>query len=330
MVVDIDSFIYLVVLNLSTLGVSLDRSPTVPENAYRSRNPWLAALATLWIPGLGHLYVGKPARATCLVATFVLAYVLLLSTYRYSLNFTSAVLFIGCLLICLGGIVDAWRQATRQINYSLKSYNRWWVYVAFILTIEIVLFGSAPRTAIAFMKTTHNFHIQSASMAPTLIVGDYLITDIYPPRLAEIKNGDVILFMRDGVVFVKRVVGMPGDQVSMTDGILSINGQPRPHQSDVTLQEARITSEELKDASIYREVWPDGHNVNILQKIPATPYDSFSTMTVPADSVFVLGDSRDNSNDSRNFGVIPRSQIIGRASFILWSRHFNRIGRSIN
>lgn len=124
------------------------------------------------------------------------------------------------------------------------------------------------------------FRIPSESMSPTLQVDDNVLALKFAYRLEAPERGDLALFEGpDGEIAIKRVVGLPGDEVSVYDGVLRVNGQPR------------------------REPYVD------YERIDST---FFGPEKVPAGHVFVMGDNRANSLDSRNFGPVPKEDLLGR------------------
>ncbi len=131
------------------------------------------------------------------------------------------------------------------------------------------------------------FYIPSGSMEPTLMVNDRILVAKFIYRFEPVRRGDVIVFryplnpQRD---FVKRVVGLPGEMAALKEGVVYINGEPVSEKAYA-----------LK---------PD--------------FGNYGQVTVPAQEYFVLGDNRNNSEDSRFFGYVPRANIIGRALFIYW------------
>jgi signal peptidase I len=146
------------------------------------------------------------------------------------------------------------------------------------LAIAVAL-GFAVRGAL------HIYAIPSASMAPTLEPGDQIVVTPYFRGLPE--RGHVVVFESSserGQLLVKRVIGTPGDLVDSRLGSVRIGGH--------TLAEPYI----LRPASA----------------------GAIDAQIVPADSYFVLGDNRDDSLDSRSWGVVPRSRIVGRARLVLW------------
>ena len=134
-------------------------------------------------------------------------------------------------------------------------------------------------------SATGRFRIEGFSMLPTLEEGEYIIINKLSYYLEEPERGDIIVLhfpndrSRD---FIKRIIGLPGDQVEVTEGIVKVNG--------VTLEEPYINA----DPS-YSGAW-----------------------AVPAEHYFVLGDNRNNSSDSHNWSYLPREDIVGKAWLIYW------------
>jgi len=176
------------------------------------------------------------------------------------------------------------------------------------------------------------FNIPSGSMIPTLLVGDYLFVD--PGAYADGRQpayGDIIAFVlssdrsRVPVVYIKRVVGLPGDRLGLDGGVLRINGKAMPQQPSGDFMWLGRTIRRL------REQTPGGIAYEILRVDRTGPLNTVGPYVVPEGSYFVLGDNRDNSLDSRSWnegrgGFIPRADIIGRANYIYWSG-FERLGR---
>ncbi len=133
--------------------------------------------------------------------------------------------------------------------------------------------------------------VESISMEPTLTPGEFLIVNKLAYRFGEMQRGDVIVFyypLDTSQRFIKRLIGLPGDEVVVSDGKVFINGQ--------ALKEPYISA-------------------------PPTYMGSWQ---VPSDAVFVLGDNRNRSADSHVWGMVPLDYIIGKAIFIYWP--FDRFG----
>ncbi|HKV43195.1 MAG TPA: signal peptidase I [bacterium] len=163
---------------------------------------------------------------------------------------------------------------------------------AIVETLDACLFA-ALLSLVIITFVVQAFYIPSGSMEPTLMVDDRILVAKFIYRLEPVHRGDVIVFryplnpQRD---FVKRVIGLPGDRVQLRDGVV--------HIDDKVLSEKSYT------------IKPD--------------FGNYGPVTVPARQLFVLGDNRNNSEDSRFFGYVPRPNVIGKAVFIYWP--MSRIG----
>lgn len=176
-------------------------------------------------------------------------------------------------------------------------------------------------------------HVPSGSMNPTLIEGDRILVDknVYGLRIpfttvrltdgADPQRGDIVIFdsPAEAMTLVKRVVGLPGDTIEMRSEQLLINGAavayaPAPLSADVDLPHAT----QSQDHAYYTENLPGrSHTIMLLPRRNADR--TFGPVTVPAGEYLVLGDSRDNSKDSRYIGFVPRDSIVGRAFAVAWS-----------
>jgi signal peptidase I len=167
------------------------------------------------------------------------------------------------------------------------------------------------------------FATVSAAMAPTMILGDYAVMVPYAPG-GEPERGDVIAFRdpRDGrTVHMFRVIGLAGDTVRLTDGVVAINGAPAPREAIGEL--AVDFGDELVPAEAWRETLPNGVGYDTLDTEPDGFLDNTADFAVPVGHTFVLGDNRDNANDSRGvyggMGYVPAANILGRMDRILAS-----------
>jgi signal peptidase I len=189
----------------------------------------------------------------------------------------------------------------------------------FLLMILIV---SSLRSALADWND-----VPTGSMKPTIQEGDRVVVnklayDLKVPfttvnifKWDDPKRGDIVVLFSpaDGTRLVKRVVAVPGDQVEMRDNQLFVNGQPA-RQSPITVAE----SEEQGPAYVLDEdLYGHTHKMMVTPEIPAVR--SFGPVAVPVDHYFVLGDNRDNSNDSRFIGFIQRRRIVGKAVAVAFS-----------
>jgi signal peptidase I len=149
-----------------------------------------------------------------------------------------------------------------------------WIYTL----VFAIVFALVIRTYVAEARW-----IPSESMLPTLKIGDRLIIDKVSFHISGIKRGDIIVFKAPPAskldeVMIKRVIGLPGDTIAINNGLVYINGQPMNEPYE-------------------------------LEK----PRGDYKAFTVPENSLFMMGDNRNNSFDSRFWGVVPEELIIGKA-----------------
>ena len=176
----------------------------------------------------------------------------------------------------------------RRRNASKKSGGGVLEFLIILLVSFVLVFGFVRPFVI------EAFWIPSASMVPTLKYGDRVLVNKFIYRFTEPERGDVIVFESvegDGEDLIKRVVGVPRDEIAVRDGKLFVNGEP---------QKEPYVNKKYPDRSFY------------------------APTTVPKDHVFAMGDNRANSQDSRIFGPVPEENIEGEAFLRFWPPH--RIG----
>ena len=186
------------------------------------------------------------------------------------------------------------------------------------------------------------FNIPSGSMVPTLLIGDYLFVSkfsygysryslplglpLFSGRILSHspERGDVAVFKLptdNSTDYIKRVIGLPGDHIQMKNGILYINDQPCPRKriEDYLYREGNGAVILLAQ---YIETLPNGREHPIIKMGDNGPLDNTQVYTVPPGEYFMMGDNRDNSQDSRVLsavGYVPAENLVGRAEFIFFS-----------
>ena len=178
--------------------------------------------------------------------------------------------------------------------------------------------------------------VPTGSMKPTILEGDVVwenklaydlqlpFTDISLLRLGEPKRGDIVVFTSEkaGKRLIKRLIGLPGDTLEVRNNVLFINGEQAKYSRlrDTTLEPKRDID---KEQGIYaieslKDVNLKPHIVQVKPGI-RNPLQNFKKITIPEDHYFFMGDNRDNSADSRYYGIVPRSEIRGHATRTLLS-----------
>lgn len=187
------------------------------------------------------------------------------------------------------------------------------------------------------------FNIPSGSLIPTLLVGDYLFVSKYtygyskhsmpfsPPLFAgriwgaEPKRGDIAVFKLpkdNSTDYIKRVIGLPGDRIQVIDGVLNLNGRKVEKRR---IDDYRTSDSYGRSVAVpqYQETLPGGVSYRVIERDGDSGYwDNTNLYTVPAGRVFMMGDNRDNSTDSRDdasVGTVPFENFVGRAEIIFFS-----------
>lgn len=175
-----------------------------------------------------------------------------------------------------------------MFNEGLKK-----VYAFFVDTIQTLLLAASIFLVI-YAFIARPFQVSGESMYPTFKNNEYILTNLIGLRFAPLKRGDVIVFKAPTDAdkdFIKRVMGLPGDQVMLQDGFVYING--------TKLDESKYLRSDVRT-----------YGGAFLQE--------GQTVTVPEDHYLVMGDNRQNSSDSREWGLIKESAVIGKSLYVYW------------
>ncbi len=185
------------------------------------------------------------------------------------------------------------------------------------------------------------FQIPSGSMIPTLKIGDFILVNKFAyglrlpvsgtkvVSLGEPERGDVMVFFppNDKRYFIKRVVGLAGDEIRIINNVLFVNGEKMPQSTLETaepyfVEKSRVESNSASNAQVMMEDLGGIDHLIRKHQTPGRLGRNFSTV-VPEGHYFMMGDNRDNSSDSRVWGAVPEENVVGKA-FAVWM-HWEKV-----
>jgi signal peptidase I len=283
------------------------------------RKPWLAGLLGLALPGLGHLYAGQAPLAAAALLLSVVAGILVVGAPLVSLQPANVSLAFVALLVGLIGIPLHAAKTAQEApqDYELKTYNRWYIYLGLYCVSSFLVWPWVYNYTRA--NLVEAFRVPAASMEPTIKVGDYLYVAKWAEARIALHRGTVVVFEsieEPGLKVIKRILGLPGDTLAMDAGMLYRNGHVLGEPYTVRLEPGR-SEDPIQRAKM--QAWQSHYLVSA----SADPYrpdlEYWGPVVVPADSLFVLGDNRDASYDSRYYGFIPRQNVLGQPWVVYFS-----------
>jgi signal peptidase I len=292
-----------------------------------ARKPWLAALLSFVLPGLGQLYNGQLNKAIWWFAAFALlcAPVAAICALWLPSSLTVPALVCALLLtltLVFKGCRHAYIQARQQADYEPRPWQTSGMYLAAFILCSVF----ALPLLISYVRThlVQAFRIPSSSMQPSVLQGDYLFADMRyncPGCKSAIARGDVAIFTYPNdrtQTYIKRIIGLPGDRIDIANRTVSVNGKALG--ANVQAPSSLVT--EGWEARQWQVQWQGIANNETVH------------LTVPDGQVFVLGDNRQSTQDSRHYGTVPLQDIRGKATQIWFSygQHgvlWSRIGQLI-
>jgi signal peptidase I len=273
------------------------------------------ALASLFVAtGAGHVAAGHLQRGLFWFLADLIGFSLAVAGALVHIGF----IWLAYLWLLALRVTALFDVLTRPVA---KSLPRW----ANVFAIWVVLFGSYRVAALAARTyVIESYKTTNGSMSPTLLIGDHFMVDKW--RAPE--RGDLVVFGLPGEEdkkVVKRVMAVAGDMIEIRDDVIYINDKPveRQHvEGDCHYPEYEEVTGDWQSRAC--DAWQETFNGKTYRVIFDSATARFSSHSsrpyrVPANNVFVMGDNRDNSYDSRNFGPVARAKVTGRAYMIWWS-----------
>ena len=266
-------------------------------DSFKKRKPILAFLLSFVTPGLGQIYNGQFRKGVSYLVGFYLVYII----FSFLLfNFYGMIFYLMIMIgFFLFVLIDAVWGAIKLKAITLNPFNKWYIYLIIFLLSNVAVLPLLRWTV--KNNIARAYKIPSSGMAPALLVGDRLIADVRSYKSQRPQRGDIIIFefpKDPSKDFIKRVIGMEGEKVEVIDNKIYINDKL------------------LDDAWGY-----------FTKDYPAL--DTYGPVVVPKDSLFVLGDNRNNSQDSRFFGFVNIEKVKGKALYLYWAKNKSRIGMEL-
>jgi signal peptidase I len=269
--------------------------------------PWrpiVAVLLSLAVPGLGQVYSGKPMKGlVCLLAMVAIASTIILSAPGVGITITLVLVLLG-VAIQIAILADAGLSAERPQDTP----KHWYAYLAAGVCFHLIFWPSTIVTVQHQFQGLRTFRHPAESMSPGIMKGDCFLARKVSSPVATPSRGEIIVFPfpEDRTkLFVKRVIGLPGEQIEIKDKQVFIDGKP------------------LKD------LW-GVHRDSITIPMNVSRRDHMPPLKIPQDSVFVMGDNRDYSLDSRFWGTLKIQDIGWKPLFVYWSDDPSRIDKRLD
>jgi len=266
------------------------------------RKPIVAAILSSLAPGLGQLYNGQIIKGIIFLLSLILLPIIMFRLGLHHSFYGLAIILLIFMCFLLFIIGEAFFTAIKKKEFILKPYNKLYIYLLIILLVNstaLIPANFLTNKVLGFSA----YKMPTGSMEPTLCVGDYLVADLKYFKKNELQSGDLVIlqYPKDRTkIFVKRIIALEGEKIEIKSKQVYINDVPLP----------------------------EGYKVHHDNRIyPGR--DNFGPVIVPSGHCFVMGDSRDNSQDSRNWDSLPLKNIKGKPLYIYWARDITRIGMKI-
>lgn len=282
------------------------------------RSPLVAVVLSLLATGLGHIYCGRIVPGLVLFLASLLLAPVAIGAALLGLSLPVMICLGLAILTVIGAyvysVIGAYRLARKlQGHYEPRDYNRGVVYVLFILVALIY-----PPLTVFHLRANvlEAYYVPVGGMSPNVLAGDRVLVNKLTFRLRAPERGDLVVFRSPKdrrLTWIKRVIGLPGDVIELKNNELFLNERK--------LERDRVPASSLPPLREQGDVYQEsnaGRRYKILLAAEPSKAATYAATKVPEGSCFVLGDSRDNSTDSRDpaVGFVPLGDLIGSVEFI--------------
>ena len=283
----------------------------------KKRNPFSALVLSI-VPGLGQIYNGQLRKGLVFLTIDLLVPIMFGLTGILNNLSGLLTLVVYSLSFIIYRMTNGFTQARKLVNYQLKSYNKWYVYLSFVITLGII------RTFLDLPASTgiQTFKIPTLSMNPTMEPGDRVVANLNYYHSNPIQQGDIVAFnSTQGGIWAFRVIGLPNDSVEIKEGKVYVNN----HLNKLTTKGEYI----LYDQEVieYQEQLNPTKTIKTLRykKILMAGTQTFDKIWIPEKEYFLMGDNRDNALDSRFIGTIKEADILGQVIYSYWGNTSDRV-----
>jgi signal peptidase I len=294
----------------------------------KKRNPIIAGIMSILFMGSGQLYNGQLRKAIIFALSIIPLYFFIgFSGLLKSFNglIISLILVLSYIVFVL---YDAFRWATKQKSYELKTANSMKYYIGFIIGWYILISILPP--AVRSITGYEAFEVPTPSMEPSIVIGDRIMATRVNPH--NIELGDIITFTKeDGQKYLSRVIGLPGQKIEIINDKVSINDEIEKWEEINTLQQGQY------EYQTFKSNLPTGRIIGVQKMlkyndiaVPKQEVSNQKSIIIPDNQIYVLGDNRNNSMDSRMFGTVTFANIDKQVHYVWWSNDKTRIGKTFN
>lgn len=298
--------------------------------ATTKRFAWVALILSFVLPGTGHVYCGRIGIGLLLILLFGISTPIMAGIVSNLSPVQPAMLVFSGFVVASIWVFAALHAAALAFktrpDYRLKDYNRIYIYLL------LILIGTG--SSLAYIMHTKNrflevFVVPTSSMYPTIVGSDRVVGTKGAYKNENIRRGDIVLFANPenpGILYADRVIALEGDFIEMRNSDVYVNDQ-KLIREPISADDVRWMENE-KHQYVYFE-----HNEGVKYKIMLEPRANpaaidYPKTRIPKNHIFLMGDNRNNSKDSRSFGPVPMVGVKGRVDYLLWpAKSWSRFGR---